>query len=325
LVFARARAQAPPLRWVPLMTLWANLHGGFMVGVALAWLLGAEAVLEGPDRARAARRWGIFALAATLAAMVTPNFPQGFLLPFRFLAMGTMFSTIAEWRSPDFQNFDPLEVTILAALLFGFWRGFRMPPFRLVLVLGLVWSAFQHIRNEVLVGIAGMLLVAEALGRHLASRPFRGPDEKSAAGFEFAIAAPTLVGLLGFLWLHPVERGPDAVTPSSALDHLPAELRDRPVFNQYVFGGYLIYVGVKPFIDGRTDMYPPELLRQYTAVEAGDAAARRTLFERYKIAWCLLAPASPLAGALAESPEWRRVYADDVAVLEIRADTPAAD
>ena len=30
---------------------------------------------------------------------------------------------------------------------------------------------------------------------------------------------------------------------------------DRPVLNDYDLGGYLIYAGMAPFIDGRTELY----------------------------------------------------------------------
>ncbi|HLY55611.1 MAG TPA: hypothetical protein VKS60_08645 [Stellaceae bacterium] len=328
LVIARAEGRAPRLRLVPLMTLWANLHGGFMVGVALAWLLGAEAVLEAGAAWRdAARRWGIFAAAATLAAMVTPTFPEGFLLPFRFLGMSSMFAIVTEWRSPNFQNLDPLEVMVLAALLFGFGRGFRMPWFRAVLLAGLVWAAFQHIRNEVLVGIVGTLLIAEPLGRHLRARPFRGPGQSGRATlpFELAIWTPTFLGFLALLWLNPVERGPDSVTPEAAFDHLSEALRAQPVFNQYDFGGYLIHRGVKPFIDGRTEIFPPAFLERYSQAANGDSAALQDILGRYKIAWTLFPPHSAVVAVLDASPDWQRVYADDVAVLQVRKVAPPTE
>jgi hypothetical protein len=36
---------------------------------------------------------------------------------------------------------------------------------------------------------------------------------------------------------------------------VPPELRAKPVLNDYGFGGYLIWSGVRPFIDGRADTY----------------------------------------------------------------------
>ncbi len=224
LVIARADSRGPPWWLLPVMTLWANLHGGFILGLALTAALGVEAVLA--DRAQWRRiglRWGCFLAAATLAAMITPNFPEGFLLPFRFLSMNTMFEIIGEWRSPNFQQVDPLEYSLLAMLLFGFWRGLKLPPFRLLLLVGLVYSAFQHIRNEIMVGLMGPLLLAEPLGRQLGSVPFRktAMPVALAAMLELPVAIPVAILFTVQLALHPVTQAAAAITPNKALAHVP--------------------------------------------------------------------------------------------------------
>jgi hypothetical protein len=56
LIGARDAGEAPPLRLLPLMALWANLHGSFMFGLALASFLGGEAVLQPGAQLREARR-----------------------------------------------------------------------------------------------------------------------------------------------------------------------------------------------------------------------------------------------------------------------------
>ena len=45
---ARDERRAPPFALLPVMVLWCNLHGGFVVGLLFTALLGAEAVLEAP-------------------------------------------------------------------------------------------------------------------------------------------------------------------------------------------------------------------------------------------------------------------------------------
>ncbi len=57
---ARDAGRVPSLLLLPIMILWCNLHGGFVVGLFFAGLLAAEAVLAAPaaGRLRAARRMG---------------------------------------------------------------------------------------------------------------------------------------------------------------------------------------------------------------------------------------------------------------------------
>src|SRR5207249_10582673 len=63
LVAARNEDRAPRLWLVALMTLWANLHSSYILGLGLAALLAGEALLAARDRrARldALRGWGLF-------------------------------------------------------------------------------------------------------------------------------------------------------------------------------------------------------------------------------------------------------------------------
>jgi len=63
LVAARSADRTPSLWLVPLSMLWANLHSSYMLGLGLAAMLAAEAVLLASDRLarrRAARGWGLF-------------------------------------------------------------------------------------------------------------------------------------------------------------------------------------------------------------------------------------------------------------------------
>ena len=323
LVIVRAERRPPSWWLVPLMTLWANLHGSFMIGLALTVALGFEAALE----ARTlwwpvARRWGLFLLAATAAAALSPNFPEVFLLPIRFLSMKTMFALISEWQSPNFQKLDPVETIVLLTLLYGLWRGLKLPPIRLILYVGLIYSAFQHIRNEVMVGLVGSLLLAPALARHLGSIPFRpkAPKPKGSVGFELTVAAPALVVLTGLVLMHPVTRKADDITPDTAIAHVPAALRDKPMFNKYSFGGYMIFDGLKPFIDGRADMYGQVFLKDYVDAASGDGPVFNRLFRQYGIVWSVMPPDSAVVAILDASPDWQRLYADKIAVVQVRKD-----
>jgi hypothetical protein len=86
-----------------------------------------------------------------------------------------------------------------------------------------------------------------------------------------------------------------------------------PVFNDYKFGGYLIYSGFRPFIDGRADMYGDAFLkRSFTLSELP------AILTQYGVAWTLLEPEDPRAVLLDRLPGWRRAYADEIAVVHLR-------
>ena len=50
---AREGDRAPPLAAALLMVVWANLHGSFVMGLAIAAAFGLEALVASSDRARA--------------------------------------------------------------------------------------------------------------------------------------------------------------------------------------------------------------------------------------------------------------------------------
>src|SRR6478672_11701894 len=63
LVRAREDDRAPPLIAALLMALWANLHGGFVFGLAIAAAFGFEALVDSADKARALKQWLLFGMA----------------------------------------------------------------------------------------------------------------------------------------------------------------------------------------------------------------------------------------------------------------------
>ena len=118
----------------------------------------------------------------------------------------------------------------------------------------------------------------------------------------------------------PLVRADNGNVPVTAVAHVPPQLLSQPVFNEYAFGGYLIFKGVKPYIDGRADMYGDAWVQQYLAIAGGAQPDVDKAFKRWNIRWTILSPREPLVHMLDSRPGWRRVYADGFAVVHARAD-----
>src|SRR5207302_6208427 len=97
--------------------------------------------------------WGIFALLAAAAALITPNGIAGFLEPFQLIAMPALQVSFSEWQSPNFQEFQPLEMWLLGILALGLATGAKLPLPRLLLLLVLCHMALVHIRHAELLGV----------------------------------------------------------------------------------------------------------------------------------------------------------------------------
>jgi hypothetical protein len=182
----------------------------------------------------------------------------------------------------------------------------------------MLFMALQHDRHQLVLAVVAPLFLAKPVAEALGQTPARGRGGRSA-GVMFCVLA---VALAGLRVAAPARRHDDRVTPMSALAHVPPALAARPVMNFYDFGGYLIFRGVRPFIDGRSDMYGDAYFTRYLQIMSGDMKAFDAVTRQYGIDWTLLRPSEPLARRLDTAPGWRRVYADRFAVVHVR--TPIA-
>ncbi|MBL6938182.1 MAG: hypothetical protein ISS15_06235 [Alphaproteobacteria bacterium] len=313
LAAAREQNRAPHWALVVVMPLWANLHGSFAFGLALAGALAMEAVLENEQRGRALRDWGLFLLAATLSAMLTPFGFHALLFPIQLSGMSAL-GHIGEWQPSDFARLSPFAVALLAAFFF-FGRGIvRVPTLRLLMTVGIVWLALSHARHQMLFGVTMPILLAPSLG---AAWPAAG-DTRFRTIFA-SIAAFLLVAMVTLRLSIPVARPENPATPAAALAHVPLELRAGPVLNEYAFGGYLIWQGVKPFIDSRADLYGDRFVSDYARIIAPDPEALKAALNKNRVRWTMFAANSPVALQMDSLPGWHRIYGDGIAVVHARA------
>jgi hypothetical protein len=328
LVQARSEDRAPAPWLAVLMALWANLHGGYVFGLGLAGLLAGEAVLLAPDwrrRRLAVRNWALFGVLAVGAAFLTPYGLAGLLLPFRLAGMSFAMGQLVEWRSPDFQSFEPLELWLAFVLLAGFALGWRLPPTRLLLLLLLLHMALQHRRHGELVGLVAPLLLAPALAPQLRSSSAGRVDRSVAelakpASLKGIAFAGALLAALSAAVLHGAATRSDVAMPAAALAAAEAAHVTGPVLNDYGFGGYLIFSGIPPFIDGRAELYGDDFIKRYVEAMLLQSGELPQLLDRWGIAWTLIAPERPAAILLDHLPGWRRLYADEVAIVHVRDD-----
>lgn len=316
LVAARARRTGPPLLMLPLMALWANLHGGFLVGLVLAGALGVEAVFDPAcDRRESLRRWSVFFVGAVAAAMITPLGTETLLFPFRLMSMKNLYQ-IQEWKPSDFSHLSGMTVSVLVALYVGLSGMVRLPKFRVLLLAGLVFATMQHVRNAQLFGILAPLLLADSLfkaGQTPLPLKLTVPEWAPVwiVGTAAALSLAFRVGL-------PLERIDESSFASAALANVPSDLRVKPVLNEYGFGGQLIFEGVQPFIDGRADLYGDDFMEMYLSIVHAKGDMLDEVLCRYGIEWTMFGPETVVPALMDRTPGWHRLYSDKVAVVHVR-------
>ncbi|QAU45098.1 hypothetical protein [Bradyrhizobium guangzhouense] len=330
LMTAADRGRAPSFLLLPLMVLWANLHGGFVLGLALVGAIGLEALwCAAPARRPALMlRWAAFGVGALAASCCTPYGVDTLLGAARILSLGKSFSVIAEWRPADFSAFNPFAGALLGLLGLALTRSLTLSPPRVLLILGTTWMALAHVRSIETFGVIVPLVLAQPLSGWFRSVPDASRGLRMAPGAPGALAAVAIMlaaasASAAFAARHSFAFSATQ-TPVAAVDVL-AERKAARIFNSYGFGGYLIVRDIRPFVDGRSELYGEKFLMDYFAAEDGrDVAGLLRMLDENKIDATLLTADSPAAQMLDHVAGWKRIYTDKIAVVHVRDNQAAA-
>ena len=105
--------------------------------------------------------------------------------------------------------------------------------------------------------------------------------------------------------------------PVRAVDWLEANPQEGEMFNNFIWGGYILYRMFPQelvFIDGQTDFYGEVLTREYTQVTSLDEGWQDIL-KKYDVSWVIIQSDKPLIPALQSELNWEVVYQDDTAAI----------
>jgi hypothetical protein len=303
-------------RWLPpLFLIWANFYANFVFGLLLVFLfLGTETVR------RRKISWPLVAVSL-LSAAATLVTPYGVFL-WQTLAAEAgsqlMRNTIAEWLPPN-------PHTDFGLLFFAF----------------LFFIAFLMIRRSKKLDLAetGLIAVFACLGIFsiyyiplfaVIIGPFLVREISNISLRSFIKLYATVCLTIFALLVGPLRRLPQAGLqgqalaesgdyPYEAVEFLRENSQDGRLFNDYVWGGYLIWQlpEVKTFIDGRMPAWKAGenyVFADYLKVVQLKPGWEDVL-QKYDISYFLIRSNSTLAQALKVHPEWGVVHEDDLAIV----------
>jgi hypothetical protein len=179
--------------WIalPMLVLWANMHGSAALGALLVMLLGAYELVR--SRGRSGLRSAALIALAPLAVLVTPYGPVDTALYYHLLIVDPPFADqVTEWRWPaPASNTYAFYFLLAMAIPIVVWGRRRLTAFDVgVLVLTLA-GALTAIRGIPWFAFACMVFVPVAIGRSLESRkpgePKRGLNMSISVGLSAAL------------------------------------------------------------------------------------------------------------------------------------------
>lgn len=324
--------------WPPLMVLWVNLHGGFLLGLAVT-AFAAAALLLRREAGRADRRRVLVAGGLTaLAPLANPYGPKLFLYLQREL--GADHSMVLEWVGVVwFRDAFPIFLVYTVLPLVGLLLARRGQRPEQVALFGLAVAAtWVHGRFLVVLVLAGTLVLAASLGA-LWPRLTAGGRRRLVDGLgrplwgmaaALAIAAVGGVHLGGRLAEDRLRLPIDTTHyPVLAVEYLKAHDLGPDLALRLDWGGYAIWhlwPDYRVSVDGRnlTVYDAAEIDAQLRAYHRGELAE---LFADTGVDAFLIENGGPALEGLRPDERWVQVYGDPLAAVlvppAVAAELPA--
>ena len=335
-------------RWLwllpAMMVIWANLHGGFLLGLVLCaifwcstlwcWHATARTFDDTLLRLACGKRLRDLSGVTLLCAAATLVNPYGWALHrhiFSYLRNPFLMDHIEEFQSPNFHQLAPRCFLVLLLVTFAAVaiRKRALKTSELLLLLFAIYAGLFASRNIPVASILLTLVVGPLLPPLRALSKFSKKMtavDSSLRGHIWVVVAVILVLFVDFNGgrfagkvLANAHFDPTRM-PVAAVDHLQTMGISAPVLTPDSWGGYVIY-RLYPrnqiVLDDRHDLYGEQILALYLKMYRAQPGWND--FLRDHNVTCVLMPRNAAISAmLSQTPGWKAVYSDDLAIMFVR-------
>jgi hypothetical protein len=282
LTHARRTGATRHLLWLPLIfAVWANVHIQFVDGLFVLGLAAAEA-LSTRWRAGAQHKLGprplILALVASIAATLANPYGWRLYGVARDLATQSgALDKISELQALPFRdpaNYVVLFLAMASVAILGWQR--RIVSFDGALLTFAILLSFRSQRDVWIVAIVAVIILAPSLPKA------RKPSELASAAVTtaaLAIAALIVAGSFRIFGINNsnLQARLQQQMPVRAVEFVRQHGYPGPVFNDFNWGGYLIWSLRMPVtIDGRQNVYGDQRMDRSVATWGASRIGRQT-------------------------------------------------
>ncbi|MBY0523634.1 MAG: hypothetical protein K2R98_09545 [Gemmataceae bacterium] len=342
-------------RWLlalapPVLAVWVNLHGSFPMGCALIGLYLLDAAWESWQSGRFDiwRNPRVVALAlcllgSGLALLVNPH---GWQI-YQYVTSTTTASRarrIQEWLPPGLDGiYGPVFAASILLMLFSLALSPRRPTRReLILLAVFLPPALGAVRMAPWWFFVSLPIVAAQLAVALPRSWLHEDDATQSAlvngmglGVLLTLAVASVPGVGGAYSLRELlpKRDLDTAKLSVLADELRrAQPEGGCIYSNFEWGEYLSWAlapdGFKIFMDGRMDVYSPEVWNEYLAVTYGSTNWQEILDRRGVTCLVLNTEHSDqsvnLLPRVRDSKRWKQAFEAGNAVLFLKVSPDAA-
>jgi hypothetical protein len=327
-----SRAQRRLWLLPPLFALWANLHIQFVYGLTVLLLAAAAQHLEllpGRIGLRIVRNsnehqrllWLVTA-TSVVATLFNPYTWRVYQVVLEVSTQRMPFRIITELAPPNFRS--PFDYIVAALSLFAAFvlskKNLRSRLFAWILLIAATLISFRSIRDEWMVVIVALFIIA-ASSTTRESPPVSSPRIQSLLTAAVVALLILLSASARGLSNAALEQRVTSVFPAKAADMIVRSRFSGPLFNDFAWGGYLIWSlpGLPVSMDSRTNIYGDERLARSidTFNCVGDWQTDPELTSAHvvigQVGQCL-------SSALAANLSYELVYRDETAVVFIKRD-----
>ncbi len=341
-LLARGNFRRSGLIWlmIPVMFLWSNLHGGFVIGLITLALYATTAAIMALSSQGSAGHHGEVLTIVGFAGTATLLPPHG-LIAWRAvlttLSNPLTYKIFTEWQPLDTAiarqwSFNHCGI-VMYLFLIGLWlaltgsvvkcrRGGDLPLIIIAIATGI--AALKSVRNMPFAAMACALPAARHLGLML------DPRTRTSRSFgrvphwaQYALALAAL--LLTNREILSSQLQTDMAYPSSAVRFMRERGLRGNVLVYFCWAEYVIWHlhDAKVFFDSRYDMvYPAQVTNDYLAFY-WDLPGAEKILTRYDHDFVLFPSAEKVCEEMIKMPGWKLIFHDATASLFTRADSAA--
>jgi hypothetical protein len=320
--------------WIlpPMFIVWINANLTAFMGIGFLAIYAVDLLI----RKKLDRRFLTVCILSTLALLVNYRGPVLIISALRsyFDQNAIRYEVIFEWKHPALTDHSMLPFFVSVALApLMIWPLIQRRPriWPALPTLIMLYSSYKAIRFVPIYGILVFLFIGwlfwwrsdvNGVRPVVSSKPLVPKSNWWLLPTNLAFATVLLIPIARSS--SQFNRDPNAFGyPVAATTYLIEHYPNARVFNDYNYGGYLIYrfsqsdTPLKVYVDGREEMYGDAFLRHYFHVSWG-YTGWKTSFEREGFTAAIMRTSMAVAPLIADDPDWEIAWKNQSYVLFVK-------